>query len=169
MADADRSNLRPLSLHIPEPKFRPGDAVDFAAKSRSYRQADAARRPDTATPANEFHELSLTGLVRVLDDDGSRGRASGTRASPPEMLRRMLRNMALVRAFDERMFRAQRQGKTSFYMKSTGRGGGGGRRRRMALAADDMAFPSAIGSRGILITRGYPLVDDDEPDLLQQR
>ena len=25
-----RANLQPLTLHIPEPKFRPGDAVDFA-------------------------------------------------------------------------------------------------------------------------------------------
>ena len=32
----------------------------------------------------------------------------------------MLRYMMLVRAFDDRMFRAQRQGKTSFYMKSLG-------------------------------------------------
>jgi 2-oxoisovalerate dehydrogenase E1 component alpha subunit len=32
----------------------------------------------------------------------------------------MLRAMALTRAFDDRMFRAQRQGKTSFYMKSLG-------------------------------------------------
>ena len=26
MADAVRSNLPPLALHVPEPKFRPGDA-----------------------------------------------------------------------------------------------------------------------------------------------
>ncbi|WP_418935805.1 hypothetical protein, partial [Klebsiella pneumoniae] len=26
--DASRANLPPLSLHVPEPKFRPGDAVD---------------------------------------------------------------------------------------------------------------------------------------------
>ena len=32
----------------------------------------------------------------------------------------MLRDMALTRAFDERMYRGQRQGKTSFYMKCTG-------------------------------------------------
>ncbi|WP_447410892.1 hypothetical protein, partial [Clostridium perfringens] len=27
----NRANLQPLSLHVPEPKFRPGDTVDFAA------------------------------------------------------------------------------------------------------------------------------------------
>jgi 2-oxoisovalerate dehydrogenase E1 component alpha subunit len=54
------------------------------------------------------------------------------------------------------MFRAQRQGKTSFYMKSTGEEAvsiGAA----MALAADDMCFPS-YRQQGILITRGYPLV-----------
>ena len=59
------------------------------------------------------------GLVRVLDDDG---KAVG--AWDPELdaetLRRALRAMMLTRAFDERMFRMQRQGKTSFYLKCTG-------------------------------------------------
>ena len=32
MTDAtNRSNLKPLSLYVPEPMFRPGDAVDFAS------------------------------------------------------------------------------------------------------------------------------------------
>src|SRR3546814_1836215 len=35
-------------------------------------------------------------------------------------LHKGLRAMMLTRAFDERMQRAQRQGKTSFYIKSTG-------------------------------------------------
>ncbi len=38
----------------------------------------------------------------------------------PETLRRGLRAMMLTRAYDERMYLAQRQGKTSFYMKCTG-------------------------------------------------
>src|SRR3546814_2762943 len=69
----------------------------------------------------------------------------------------MLRNMALTRAFDERMYRAQRQGKTSFYMKSTGE-------EAVAVAAaealdrDDMCFPS-YRQQGLLIVRGWPLVD----------
>ena len=41
-------------------------------------------------------------------------------ALEPDTLRAMLGHMAMVRAFDERMFRGQRQGKTSFYMKCTG-------------------------------------------------
>ena len=30
MASESRANLKPLSLHVPEPRFRPGDTVDFA-------------------------------------------------------------------------------------------------------------------------------------------
>ena len=96
----------------------------FARATRSISRPSRCRRPTpraVQTPrhaANEFHELSF-GLVRVLDDDGQAVGQWNPRL-PPEMLRRMLRNMALARAFDERMFRAQRQGKTSFYMKSTG-------------------------------------------------
>ena len=37
-------------------------------------------------------------------------------AAHPETLHRGLRAMMLTRAYDNRMFRAQRQGKTSFYM-----------------------------------------------------
>jgi TPP-dependent pyruvate/acetoin dehydrogenase alpha subunit len=59
------------------------------------------------------------GLVRVLDDEGQAVGPWAPRLSP-DLLRAMLRNMALTRAFDDRMFRAQRQGKTSFYMKCTG-------------------------------------------------
>ncbi|OYX52468.1 MAG: 3-methyl-2-oxobutanoate dehydrogenase (2-methylpropanoyl-transferring) subunit alpha [Sphingomonas sp. 32-66-10] len=151
MADVPR-NLPPLSLHVPEPKFRPGDAVDFAAVD--VPPAGAQPRPDTAADPASFHDLSYT-LVRVLDDAG---RAVGPwdPRLDPDTLRTMLRDMALVRAFDERMFRAQRQGKTSFYMKCTGE-------EAVAIAAthalsrDDMCFPS-YRQQGILIARGYSLV-----------
>ncbi len=147
------ANLPPLHLHVPEPKFRPGDEVDFA--SVDVPAAGATRRPDTADAASSFHDLAF-GLVRVLDDEG---RAVGPwdPRLDPETLRGMLRAMALTRAFDERMFRAQRQGKTSFYMKSTGEEAvsiGA----TFALASDDMCFPS-YRQQGILITRGCPLVD----------
>src|SRR3546814_6187713 len=59
------------------------------------------------------------GLVRVLDFDGQ-AKGQWDPKLTPERLRVMLRYMMLVRAFDDRMFRAQRQGKTSFYMKCTG-------------------------------------------------
>jgi 2-oxoisovalerate dehydrogenase E1 component alpha subunit len=151
--DALRANLPPLSLHVPEPKFRPGDEADFS--DVEVPPAGAARRPDTADKADSFHELAYT-LIRVLDDEG---RAVGPwdPKLDPETLRKMLRSMALTRAFDERMFRAQRQGKTSFYMKSTGEEAVSVA-AAMAMAGDDMCFPS-YRQQGILVTRGYPLVD----------
>ena len=152
-SDTPRANLQPLSLHVPEPKFRPGDAVDFA--SVDIPAADATRRPDTADAAMSFTDLAY-GLVRVLDEHGHAVGAWNPRLSP-DLLRRMLRSMALTRAFDERMFRAQRQGKTSFYMKATGE-------EAVAVAAayaldrDDMCFPS-YRQQGLLIARDWSMVD----------
>src|SRR4051794_2438858 len=104
-----RANLPPLSLHVPEPRFRPGDEVDFA--NVDVPPAGAQRRPDPGDNADSFHELAYT-MVRVLDESGQAVGPWNPRLDA-ETLRTMLRNMALVRAFDERMFRAQRQGKTS--------------------------------------------------------
>ena len=150
---AARSNLPPLELHVPEPRFRPGDAVDFVGVE--VPPVDAARRPDTAAPAREFPELAY-GLVRVIGDDASASGQWNPRLDP-ELMRRILRSMALTRAFDERMFRAQRQGKTSFYMKSTGEEAVAVA-AAYALAADDMCFPS-YRQQGLLVARGHDLVD----------
>ncbi|WP_294058152.1 3-methyl-2-oxobutanoate dehydrogenase (2-methylpropanoyl-transferring) subunit alpha [Sphingomonas sp.] len=152
MTDPRRANLPPLSLHVPEPRFRPGDDVDFS--DVAVPPAGSARRPDTADKADSFHELAYT-LIRVLDEEGQAVGPWNPRLDA-DQLRTMLRNMALTRAFDERMFRAQRQGKTSFYMKSLGEEAvsiGAA----MALASDDMCFPS-YRQQGILISRGYPLI-----------
>lgn len=148
-----RANLPPLDLHVPEPRFRPGDAADFS--HFDVPPAGAQRRPDSHDPADSFHELAYT-LVRVLDDAGNATGPWDPKLSP-DVLRRMLRSMALTRAFDERMFRAQRQGKTSFYMKCTGEEATSVA-AAIALAPDDMCFPS-YRQQGILITRGYPLVE----------
>ena len=151
--DPPRANLPPLTLHVPEPRFRPGDAVDFV--DMDVPPAGSAPRPDTAARPDSFAPLAY-GLIRVLDDDGHAVGPWDPRLSP-DMLRRMLRSMALVRAFDERMFRAQRQGKTSFYMKCTGE-------EAIAVAAahaldyEDMCFPS-YRQQGLLIARGWSLVD----------
>ncbi|WP_174298362.1 3-methyl-2-oxobutanoate dehydrogenase (2-methylpropanoyl-transferring) subunit alpha [Sphingomonas bacterium] len=147
------SNLKPLSLHVPEPRFRPGDAVDFTAVD--VPPAGSVRRPDIAEPAADFTDLSYS-LVRVLDDAGQATGPWNPRLSP-DMLRAMLRSMAMTRAFDERMFRAQRQGKTSFYMKCTGE-------EAVAVAAahaldrEDMCFPS-YRQQGLLIARDWSMVD----------
>jgi 2-oxoisovalerate dehydrogenase E1 component alpha subunit len=146
-----RPNRPQLALHVPEPPFRPGDDPDFSALQ--IPAAGEAPRPElTAAPA-DTHPLT-THLVRVLDDEH---RATG-RWDPKvaaDTLRKMLRDMVTVRVFDDRMYRAQRQGKTSFYMKCTGE-------EAIAVAAatalepDDMHFPT-YRQQGLLVSRGYPL------------
>lgn len=149
---ANKSNLSPLRLHVPEPKFRPGDEADFS--DIIVPAVDEIARPDEASTPAQLQSLAYS-LVRVLDDDGQ-AKGSWNPGLDADQLRLMLRNMMLVRAFDDRMFRAQRQGKTSFYMKSTGEEATSVA-TTMALASDDMTFPS-YRQQGILITRGYPLI-----------
>jgi 2-oxoisovalerate dehydrogenase E1 component alpha subunit len=147
------ANRARLSLHVPEPDARPGDEIDFS--HIVVPAAGSVRRPDISAPAAETHELVYT-LIRVLDDEG---RAVGPwdPRLDADSLRRMLRDMMMVRVYDDRMYRAQRQGKTSFYMKSTGE-------EAVAVAAahaldrDDMTFPT-YRQQGILVARDYPLFE----------
>jgi 2-oxoisovalerate dehydrogenase E1 component alpha subunit len=151
-ADTGR-NLPPLTLHVPEPKFRPGDTADFA--HFEIPPAGSTPRPDEVADAATMRDLAY-GLIRVLDE-GGKAVGPWNPNLPADTLLRMLRSMALTRAFDERMFRAQRQGKTSFYMKSTGEEAvsvGAA----TSLARDDMCFPS-YRQQGILITRDWPIID----------
>jgi len=156
MSDKDpdlRRNAPKLALHVPEPAFRPGDTPDFSALK--VPAAGSAPRPDTSVPASETHPLT-TDLVRVLGDDHQAVGPWDPKLDP-DTLRKMLRDMVTVRIFDDRMYRSQRQGKTSFYMKCTGE-------EAIAIAAaaaldrDDMHFPT-YRQQGLLVARGYPLVD----------
>ncbi|HEX8194034.1 MAG TPA: 3-methyl-2-oxobutanoate dehydrogenase (2-methylpropanoyl-transferring) subunit alpha [Allosphingosinicella sp.] len=148
----ERPNRPALSLHVPEPEARPGEEVDFSHVA--IPAAGELRRPDITASAADTRELVYS-LVRVLDDDGNAVGPWDPRLDP-DTLRRMLRDMMMVRAYDDRMYRAQRQGKTSFYMKSTGE-------EAVAVAAahamdrDDMFFPT-YRQQGLLVARDYPLV-----------
>lgn len=146
-------NLPPLSLHVPEPKFRPGDEVDFT--SFIVPAAGAQPRPDIGAVPRDITGLAYD-LIRVMDDEG---RATGpwNPSLSPDRLRQMLQQIVLLRAFDDRFFRAQRQGKTSFYMKSTGEEATSIGAAH-ALHDDDMCFPS-YRQQGLLIARGYPLIE----------
>ncbi|MDE8653226.1 3-methyl-2-oxobutanoate dehydrogenase (2-methylpropanoyl-transferring) subunit alpha [Novosphingobium album (ex Liu et al. 2023)] len=152
-AGISRGNLPPLELHVPEPRYRPGDAVDYSYLA--IPEAGKQPRPDETCPAAETFPL-CDDLIRVLDED-HRAVGPWNPRLDAETLRRMLRAMALTRAFDDRMYRAQRQGKTSFYMKCTGEEATSVA-SAFALASDDMVFPS-YRQQGILIARGYPLVE----------
>jgi 2-oxoisovalerate dehydrogenase E1 component alpha subunit len=146
-------NTPALELHIPEPKFRPGDQPDFSHLSLS--EAGAVRRPDVAVQPNEIHDLAFT-LVRVLDD---KGEAVGPWDPKLDVdtCKRGLRAMVLTRIYDDRMYRAQRQGKTSFYMKCLGEEAVAVA-QALALDRADMCFPT-YRQQGLLIARDYPLLD----------
>jgi len=118
-------------------------------------EAGATRRPDIVEVESRMRDLPF-GLVRVLNHEGHAVGPWNPRLDP-ETLRRGLRAMLLTRSFDDRMFRAHRQGKTSFYMKSAGEEAIGVA-QSMMLGHDDMCFPT-YRVMGWLHARGYPLLD----------
>lgn len=113
------------------------------------------RRPDIAAPAEATRDLAY-GLIRVLDAQDEAVVAWNSGLDPATLLRG-LRAMMLTRAYDERMVRAQRQGKTSFCMKSTGEEAVAVA-QAFALSRGDMYFPT-YRQQGLLIARDWPLVD----------
>jgi len=142
-----------LALHIPTPRARPGDPVDFG--HLLIADAGVTRRPASDAAEADMRDLPY-GLIRILDDSGQ---AVGDWATmeAPAFLRDGLRAMVQTRIFEDRLFRAHRQGKTSFFMKSTGEEAMSVA-QSMVLAADDMCFPT-YRMQGWLIARGYPIVD----------
>ena len=147
------SNNPPLELHIPAPGTRPGDTPDF--QHLRLQSAGAARRPDVACAEAEMRDMPYA-LVRVLDDE-DKAVGPWSPALHPDVLRKGLQAMMLTRTFDERMFNAHRQGKTSFYMKSTGEEALGAA-PSLVLGAADMCFPT-YRLLSYLMARDYPLVD----------
>jgi 2-oxoisovalerate dehydrogenase E1 component alpha subunit len=147
------SRKNALDLHIPAPNARPGDKPDFSGWT--FPEPGDTPRPDIDASPSELRDYAY-GLIRVLDMEGN---ALGAWAPhlDPETLRRGLKYMILTRAFDDRMYRAQRQGKTSFYMQSFGEEAISVA-QSMVLSPEDMCFPS-YRQQGLLIARDYPIVE----------
>jgi 2-oxoisovalerate dehydrogenase E1 component alpha subunit len=151
-AEPERERPR-LRLHVPKHVPDPDKPPDFSYLPRF--PAGAVARPDIDVPAQQTHPLAYQ-LIRVLDDEGVAVGAWDPKL-PPETLRRGLRAMMLTRAYDDRMFRQQRQGKISFYMKCTGEEAIGVG-QAFALAPDDMLF-ATYRQQGLLIARDWPILD----------
>lgn len=147
------SRKNALDLHIPAPNARPGDKPDFSGWT--FPEPGDTPRPDVDASPGELRDYAY-GLIRVLDMEGN---ALGAWAPhlDAETLRRGLKYMILTRAFDDRMYRAQRQGKTSFYMQSFGEEAISVA-QSMVLSPEDMCFPS-YRQQGLLIARDYPIVE----------
>ncbi|MFO1413181.1 MAG: thiamine pyrophosphate-dependent enzyme [Burkholderiales bacterium] len=143
----------PLRLHVPEPPARPGRETDFTYLALS--SAGAVRKPPLETRPAQTRDIAEA-LVRVTDESGHAVGPWDPHADV-DLLKRGLRTMMLVRVFDARMLTAQRQKKISFYMQSLGEEAVAVG-QAAALGASDMCFPT-YRQQGILIARGYPLVD----------
>lgn len=144
-------NTPTLSLRVPEPSGRPGDTPDFS--HLKLDEPGAVARPDVSTAPAEMRDHAFR-LIRVLDDQGKAVGPWDPKLDP-ETMRRGLKAMILTRAFDDRMHRAHRQGKTSFYMKCTGEEAIAVA-QGMILSREDMGFPT-YRQQGLLIARDYPL------------
>jgi 2-oxoisovalerate dehydrogenase E1 component alpha subunit len=153
MGDTGAHDHDEHGYHIPEPEARPGERPDFS--HIAVPPAGIVPRPPVDVEAHDIREHAWS-LIRVLDDEGGAVGEWNTNLSP-EALRAGLRAMMLTRAYDDRMLRAQRQGKTSFYMKSTGEEAVAVA-AAMALERGDMCFPT-YRQQGILIARDWPLVE----------
>jgi 2-oxoisovalerate dehydrogenase E1 component alpha subunit len=140
-------------LHVPRPPARPGEAPDFSYVAIS--PAGSMPRPDPNAPLQETQKLA-TGMVRVLGDDHRAVGPWDPHLAPAD-LELGLRHMMLTRLFDDRMHRAQRQGKTTFYIKSTGEEAVSVA-AAMAMRPTDMLFP-AYRNQGLQVSRGRNLVD----------
>jgi 2-oxoisovalerate dehydrogenase E1 component alpha subunit len=140
-------------LYISTPRARPGTEPDFT--DLNLPPAGAVARPAADAAEATLRALPYQ-LIRVLDDAGAIV-GEWDPALEPELLRAGLRAMMLTRLIDARMYRAHRQGKTSFYTTSTGEEAIAAA-QALVLAPDDMAF-SSYRSLAWLMARGYPLAD----------
>ncbi|MEM8771631.1 MAG: 3-methyl-2-oxobutanoate dehydrogenase (2-methylpropanoyl-transferring) subunit alpha [Pseudomonadota bacterium] len=144
---------KPLSLHVPEPEFRPGDTPDFS--DFPIPKAGEVQRPAIDVAAEDIRDLAYT-IIRVMNEDGDAvGDWAG--ALDDDQVKEGLEDMLRVRAFDARMQKSQRQGKTSFYMQCLGEEAIACAFSK-ALKPGDMNFPT-YRQQGLLLSTDYPMVD----------
>lgn len=159
MVDAEGAGTAPdeyaaLSLHVPEPKVRPGDVPEFSHIVPP--RAGEVRRPPIHVAPAEIQDLAYS-IIRVLNRKGEPVGPWAVDGPDDAQALEGLRDMLRTRAYDARMMTAQRQGKTSFYMQCSGEEAIACA-HRAALRKGDMTFPT-YRQQGLLIAQGWPLVD----------
>ncbi len=140
-------------MRVPGAPARPGEQPDFSYLTLS--NAGAVDKPALDVAAGDTTEMSKQ-LVRVLDENGV-AQGSWNPELSIEQLRRGLYLMLSVRAFDDRMLKAQRQGKISFYVQSRGEEAVSVA-QGMALRTGDMLFPT-YRNQGLYFARERPVLD----------
>jgi pyruvate dehydrogenase E1 component alpha subunit/2-oxoisovalerate dehydrogenase E1 component alpha subunit len=96
----------------------------------------------------------MFGLLRVLRDDDTADPATDPML-PPEVLRRMYRELRRLRLLDEKMLIVQRQGRIGFYGEVKGQEATP-IATALALEADDWIFPG-LREGAVMLVRGFPL------------
>jgi pyruvate dehydrogenase E1 component alpha subunit len=94
------------------------------------------------------------GYLQVLDDEGHADKGLMPRLSPGQ-IKELYELMVLIRAFDDKAFKLQRQGRLGTYLQVKGQEASevGA---AYALKKGDWIFPSGRDV-GVLITRGHPM------------
>ena len=94
------------------------------------------------------------GYLQVLDDEGHAGKDLMPELSPGQ-IKELYELMVLIRAFDDKAFKLQRQGRLGTYLQVKGQEASevGA---AYALKKGDWIFPSGRDV-GVLITRGHPM------------
>ena len=158
----ERRNRPALSLHVPEPDARPGDAVDFSGIA--IPAAGSARGPTSTSPPAETHPLCYT-LVRVLDEEAKAVGPWDPRLDPGHAAADAARHGAgprLRRAHVPRP--APGQDQLLHEVARRGGGGGGGRARARRRGHVLPHLPPAGPADRARLSAGR----DDVPDLLEQ-
>lgn len=148
--DTSRASYR-SKLFIPEASSRPDSKPDFSHLEIPH--PSESFKPDVMTPALEMQSLAY-GLVRVLDDSHNSTGPWQPQLSDEQLIEGLTK-MIKVRTYDDRMFKMQRQGKLSFYVKSSGEEAVS-IAQGMALRDSDMLFPS-YRQQGLLFAREHDI------------
>ncbi len=150
-------NEKPPAYHsklfVPLASSRPETTPDFS--HIDIPSPSDSQKPDVMSDAADIQSLAY-GLVRVLGDDNLCSGPWVPQLDSKQLLEG-LKQMVEVRAYDNRMFKMQRQGKLSFYIKSTGEEAIA-IAQAMALKPTDMLFPS-YRQQGLLFARKYSIKD----------
>lgn len=96
----------------------------------------------------------MFGLLRVLRDDDTADPATDPNL-PPDVLRRMYRELRRLRLLDEKMLIVQRQGRIGFYGEVKGQEATP-IATAFALEDDDWIFPG-LREGAVMLVRGFPL------------
>ena len=150
---SDNKKTYQSKLFIPTASSRPENKPDYS--HLKIPSPLDSQQPDVLVDAEQVRDLAY-GIVRVLDDD-HQAKGPWQPDLSVAQLHTGLRHMMHVRAYDQRMFTMQRQGKLSFYMKCTGEEAVAVA-QAMALEDGDMLFPS-YRQQGLLFVRKRPVVD----------